>query len=62
MDMAKQLNLHLFNTHLHRLNVRLGHLEGFGDQESPLRWDCALYSELFDRVADEGGRMVSKCQ
>ena len=36
-DMSRQLNLHLFNTHLHRLNVRLGHLEGFGGQESTLR-------------------------
>ena len=61
-NMAVQLNLHQFNTHLHRLNMRLGHLEGLGDQESPLRWDCALYSESLIRMADEGGRMVEKVQ
>ena len=61
-SMAVQLNLHQFNTHLHRLNMRLGHLEGATDQESPLRWDCALYSESLVRMADEGGRMVEKVQ
>ena len=61
-NMAVQLNLHQFNTHLHRLNMRLGHLEGATDQESPLRWDCALYSESLVRMADEGGRMVKKVQ
>ena len=58
--MSVQLKLHSFNTHLLRLNVRIGHLEGPKDQDSPIRWDTSLFSKLTAREADQGGRLVER--
>ena len=55
-DRSVQLRLHSFNTHL----LRIGHLEGPKDPDSPVRWDTSLFSELTAREADQGGRLVER--
>ena len=59
-DMMVKLRLHLLNERINVLNVKLGHLESIKDQDSPVRWDTHLYSELYERAADGGGRMVEQ--
>ena len=59
-DMSVQLRLQTFNSLLLSLNVRIGHLQGPKDQDSPVRWDNSLFSELTERAADQGGRLVER--
>ena len=59
-DVLVQFRLQRLNTHLLRLNVRIGHLEGPKDQDSPIRWDTSLFSKLTAREADQGGRLVER--
>ena len=59
-DMTVKLRLHLLNERINAMNVKLGHLESHKDQDSPVRWDNHLHSELYERAADGGGRMVEQ--